>query len=126
MVIGIQALCFSLAALLVAKGGAVYASLVTGLLLSGLRPGFFPFSLLFSLFYGLIIEKVDFASDCCNWNHGCSLYVPDYDAEYTSYGTDNVLGDNCCGNSQWGCSGVFDCVNLEQVSFSSFSLIKSG
>jgi hypothetical protein len=56
MVIGIQALCFSLAALLVAKGGAVYASLVTGLLLSGLRPGFFPFSLLFSLFYGLIIE----------------------------------------------------------------------
>jgi len=56
MVIGIQALCFSLAALLVAYGGAVYASLVTGLLLSGLRTGFFPFSLLFSLFYGLIIE----------------------------------------------------------------------
>ena len=56
MVIGIQALCFSLAALLVVKGGAVYASLVTGLLLSGLRTSFFPFSLLFSLFYGLIIE----------------------------------------------------------------------
>ena len=56
MLIGIQALCFSLAALLVAKGGAVYASLVTGLLLSVLRTGFFPFSLLFSLFYGLIIE----------------------------------------------------------------------
>jgi hypothetical protein len=56
MVIGIQALCFSLAALLVAKGGAVYASLVTGLLLSGLRTGFFPFSLLFSLFYGSVIE----------------------------------------------------------------------
>ena len=55
MVIGIQALCFSLAALLVAKGGAVYASLVTGLLLSVLRTSFFPFSLLFSLFYGLII-----------------------------------------------------------------------
>jgi hypothetical protein len=58
MVIGIQALCFSLAALLAAKGGAVYASLVTGLLLSGLRSGFFPFSLLFSLFYGLIIETL--------------------------------------------------------------------
>jgi len=56
MVIGIQALCFSLAALFVAKGGAVYASFVTGILLSGLRTGFFPFSLLFSLFYGLIIE----------------------------------------------------------------------
>jgi hypothetical protein len=56
MVIGIQALCFSLAALLAAKGGAVYASLVTGLLLSVLRTSFFPFSLLFSLFYGSIIE----------------------------------------------------------------------
>jgi hypothetical protein len=40
------------------KGGAVYASLVTGLLLSVLRTGFFPFSLLFSLFYGLLIEGV--------------------------------------------------------------------
>jgi hypothetical protein len=56
MVIGIQALCFSLAALLVAKGGAIYASFVTGLLLSVLRPGFFPFSLLFSVFYGLLTE----------------------------------------------------------------------
>ncbi|MBN1244322.1 hypothetical protein JXA31_01860 [Candidatus Bathyarchaeota archaeon] len=56
MLIGIQALCFSLAALLVSKGGAVYASFVTGVLLSVLRTGFFPFSLLFSLFYGLLIE----------------------------------------------------------------------
>jgi hypothetical protein len=56
MVIGIQALCFSLAALLVAKGGAIYASFVAGLLLSVLRPGFFPFSLVFSVFYGLLIE----------------------------------------------------------------------
>jgi hypothetical protein len=56
MVIGIQALCFSLAALLVAKGGAIYASFITGLLLSILRTSFFPFSLLFSLFYGLLIE----------------------------------------------------------------------
>ncbi len=56
MVIGIQALCFSLAALLVMKGGAIYASAVAGLLLSVLRTGFFPFSLTFSLFYGLLIE----------------------------------------------------------------------
>ena len=56
MVIGIQALCFSLAALLIAKGGAIYASFVTGLLLSVLRPGFFPFSLVFSVFYGILIE----------------------------------------------------------------------
>jgi hypothetical protein len=56
IVIGIQALCFSLAALVVPKGGATYASFVTGLLLSVLRPGFFPFSLLFSVFYGVMIE----------------------------------------------------------------------
>jgi len=56
MVIGIQALCFSLAALLAPKGGATYASFVTGLLLSVLRPGFFPFSLLFSVFYGFLID----------------------------------------------------------------------
>ncbi len=57
MVIGIQALCFSLASLIVTKGGATYASLITGLLLSILRIGFFPFSLLFSLFYGLMIDS---------------------------------------------------------------------
>ena len=56
MVIGIQALCFSLASLLVAKGGAIYAYFITGLLLSILRTSFFPFSLLFSLFYGLLID----------------------------------------------------------------------
>ncbi len=56
MVIGTQSLCFSLATLLFAEGGAVYASLVAGLLLSGLRTGFFPFSLMFSLFYGLLID----------------------------------------------------------------------
>jgi len=42
--------------LLVAKGGAIYASFITGLLLSILRTSFFPFSLLFSLFYGLLID----------------------------------------------------------------------
>ena len=56
MVIGIQALSFSLAALLVVKGGATYASCITGLLLSILRTSFFPFSLIFSLFYGLLID----------------------------------------------------------------------
>jgi hypothetical protein len=56
MVIGIQSLSFSLASLLVAKGGATYASCITGLLLSVLRTSFFPFSLIFSLFYGLLID----------------------------------------------------------------------
>jgi hypothetical protein len=58
MVISVQALCFSLAALFVPKGGAIYSSFVAGLLLSVLRPGFFPFSLLFSVFYGVLIEGV--------------------------------------------------------------------
>ena len=56
MVIGAQALCFSLASLLVPKGGATYASAITGLLLSVLRANFFPFSLLFSTLYGLLID----------------------------------------------------------------------
>ncbi len=56
MLIGIQALCFSLSALLFTKGGAIYASFIAGLLLSVLRIGFFPFSLIFSVFYGLLIE----------------------------------------------------------------------
>ncbi|MCW4023362.1 MAG: hypothetical protein ACOWW1_06020 [archaeon] len=56
MVIGFQALCFSLAALFVSRGGATLTCFVTGLLLSVLRPGFFPFSLLFSLFYGILID----------------------------------------------------------------------
>ena len=56
IVIGIQALCFSLAALIVPKRGAIYASFVTGLLLSASRPAFFPFSILFSAFYGFLID----------------------------------------------------------------------
>jgi hypothetical protein len=58
MVIGIQALCFSLAALLVPKGGATFASLIAGILLSVIRFWFFPFSLLFSVFYGVLIDGV--------------------------------------------------------------------
>ncbi len=56
MLIGIQALCFSLASLLSVSGGATFAALIAGLLLSVVRTGFFPFSLLFSLFYGLMID----------------------------------------------------------------------
>ncbi len=56
MIIGIQALCFSLAALIVLKGGAIYASFIAGILLSIIRTGFFPFSLIFSLFYGFMID----------------------------------------------------------------------
>ncbi len=60
MIIGIQALCFSLAALLVMNCGAIYASITAGLLLSILRTHFFPFSLAFSILYGLLIDAFFF------------------------------------------------------------------
>lgn len=51
-----QALTFALGSLMMARSGATYASLINGILLSILRTGFFPFSLIFSLFYGLMID----------------------------------------------------------------------
>jgi hypothetical protein len=56
MFILIQALSFALSSLVIARSGAVYASLVNGILLSLFRTGFFPFSLFFSVIYGLLIE----------------------------------------------------------------------
>jgi hypothetical protein len=47
---------FALGSLMMARSGATYASLINGILLSILRTGFFPFSLIFSLFYGLMID----------------------------------------------------------------------
>lgn len=56
MFIVIQALAFALGSLIIAKGGAMYTALTNGVLLSILRTGFFPFSLVFSLIYGLLID----------------------------------------------------------------------
>ena len=56
MLIGIQSLSFALASLIVAKGGATIASMITGILLSALRVSFFPFSLIFSAVYGILID----------------------------------------------------------------------
>ncbi len=56
MFIAIQALSFALGSLVIRKFGGTYVSLVNGILLSIFRSGFFPFSLLFSLFYGLFID----------------------------------------------------------------------
>lgn len=56
MFVMIQALTFALGSLIMARGGGAYVSLINGILLSILRPGFFPFSLVFSLFYGLLID----------------------------------------------------------------------
>jgi hypothetical protein len=50
-----QALTFALGSLMI-RFGATYASLVNGILLSMLRTGFFPFSLIFSVIYGLVID----------------------------------------------------------------------
>ena len=56
MFIVIQALAFALGSLIIAKSGAIYASFINGVLLSLFRTGFFPFSLFFSLIYGLLID----------------------------------------------------------------------
>jgi len=52
----IQALSFALASLLMGGWGATYASVINGALLSAIRVGFFPFSLIFSIIYGLLID----------------------------------------------------------------------
>ena len=56
MFIVVQALTFTLASLLVGGWGATYASIVNGILLSIIRAGFFPFSLIFSVIYGSLID----------------------------------------------------------------------
>ena len=57
MLLVVQALTFALGSLMMDGVGATYASLVNGILLSILRTGFFPFSLVFSLTYGLLIDS---------------------------------------------------------------------
>ena len=56
IVILFQALAFALSSLALKKGGATLASLVNGVLLSVSRTAFFPFSLIFSVSYGLLID----------------------------------------------------------------------
>ena len=56
MFIMFQALAFALSSLTLKKGGATLASLVNGVLLSISRAAFFPFSLLFSVAYGSLID----------------------------------------------------------------------
>ena len=51
-----QALAFALSSLALKKGGATIASLVNGVLLSISRTAFFPFSLVFSISFGLLID----------------------------------------------------------------------
>lgn len=53
----IEALSFALSSILVSRWGATYASFVNGMLLSIARIGLFPFSLMFSVLYGLLIDR---------------------------------------------------------------------
>ena len=58
MFVLVQALTFALASLLTRGWGATYTSVVNGVLLSVLRIGFFPFSIIFSVIYGLLIDSL--------------------------------------------------------------------
>jgi hypothetical protein len=57
MFVVVQALTFALASLIISGCGATYASAVNGALLSLMRTGFFPFSFIFSVIYGLLIDS---------------------------------------------------------------------
>lgn len=52
----IQALVLGLSALLLGRLGATYTAFVGGLLITIFRPAFFPFSLLFAVLYGVLID----------------------------------------------------------------------
>ncbi|MCS7103611.1 MAG: hypothetical protein NZ992_07005, partial [Candidatus Korarchaeum sp.] len=52
----VEATSFALSSILIGRWGATYASFVNGMLLSIVRIGFFPFSLMFSVLYGLLID----------------------------------------------------------------------
>ena len=52
----VQVLTFALASLLIDKWGATYASTINGALLSIIRARYVPFTLMFSITYGLLID----------------------------------------------------------------------
>jgi hypothetical protein len=56
MIVVFEALALGLASLLIVKWGATFASLIDGLLLTLFRAWFFPFSLVFALVFGLLID----------------------------------------------------------------------
>ena len=56
MFVAIQATLLGLSSLLISRFGATYTGLVSGLLLTVLRSEFAPFSLLFAIAYGLLVD----------------------------------------------------------------------
>ncbi|MCX8191719.1 MAG: hypothetical protein N3F06_02790 [Nitrososphaerales archaeon] len=56
MFIFIQALLFAISSLMLGRMGATYVATISGLLVTIWRPAFAPFSLLFSIMYGILID----------------------------------------------------------------------
>ncbi|MEM0079214.1 MAG: hypothetical protein QW118_03175 [Nitrososphaerota archaeon] len=52
----IQALCYALANLLIGRFGGTITGMVSGLMIQFWRPAFIPFTFLFAVFYGLLID----------------------------------------------------------------------
>ncbi|MEM4006459.1 MAG: hypothetical protein QXT92_02215 [Nitrososphaerota archaeon] len=52
----IQALCYALANLLIGRFGGTITGMVSGLMIQFWRPVFIPFTFLFAVFYGLLID----------------------------------------------------------------------
>jgi hypothetical protein len=52
-----QALPLAVGSLILARGGATYVSVINGLLVTLLRIEYFPFSFLFSLLYGVLVDS---------------------------------------------------------------------
>lgn len=57
----VQALLLSLSSLMLGRMGATYVATIGGLLTQIWRPGFFPFSLIFAVLYGLMIDGLFYA-----------------------------------------------------------------
>jgi hypothetical protein len=135
MFVMIQALTFALGSLMMAGSGGAYASLINGILLSILRTGFFPFSLIFSLFYGLLIDgffqafkvrkdnyvksaKTGYFSGSWHVNNWFSVDVFNYRNKTNADGTQPILCNSSYRHPQRRCSRLSDVAHLEQVSSS--------
>ncbi len=56
MLVIIQALLLAISSLLLGRIGATYVAIIGGLLATVLRVGFVPFSLIFAVLYGLLVD----------------------------------------------------------------------
>jgi hypothetical protein len=56
-----QAFFLALSFLVVGRGGATYVGTVSGLLITAVKPGFFPYDLVFSLLFGVLVDLLAIA-----------------------------------------------------------------